>query len=1160
MPSAKYCWDFRTLSKEHGTGDLHSKTVQNTGNASSSITAVIKSDSLDILANANGLQFNNSAWGSENQRVELEGIMTFTEDMTFEYVFKGNFLSWDDWTHIRKHLWVSLFSFKPNGSSSPTNPHISMQKFGLNLTYKTHWSNLWTKAIQPKHGKSYGANTILANQESAEEYIHTLISCTSNGSTIYLNGHKLEGAGRGPTIPSTLDVTTNILGGNSTQGTMSYFKIYDSSLNDTDASSAYTDFLTTSGIDISLDIVPPVVIPEPKLVYDFDFRTLKSISGQSTDGLSLSSTVSGTQTATISGCTASSDGIYMYNSAWGSHSDKINLPPMKFQHNMTLEYVFKWQQHGSNWDTHGQHLWPTLMSFKPDDGNNISIGGRGKSEVLRFNHHYTNIESSFLTEGNISGITQDVFSHVVITSNENTGGQADDIGVIMYIDGVKRGQNVWMKIDNKIHTTNKIGGDDAVIGTLKYLKIYDRDYDASGVKVLYDNYVDPNIRKGLTSTALKKSAINQLGISGTLLDNISFNNIIGGKGDVSGTSIADILRILSERLEDGVPGGKLLDGRASVIKIAFNEHPNMTSFSMSADDLQLENHFKNTDITSVRVVKSGYEFNYSTLTTEGIYIAFDDNQLSRVKLTDEVTLIIKRSDNAITELPFIEYRHTITINDIWVNDWGDHQLANSNIEVEMEVTFKQYTHRKDSSGSQALIGDLNFDKTNKLDYLLPGDKLKITISGVTDSFYFMIGSFHTDVPESAESKAATALVNASVSVATKAVIGLPLSDQTAIIEVANTLINKTSDLKTNLEIFTPSASLTAEGKTSTKRRSINFAQESALTSIKDTLNTASTSVAKAVQRSTIIDNLKTALNLIITSSNVDSIELTADKLVLTGDYLDTDPIVVAKAGTTVTDPIGTDPVNFYSTLSVSGEHVWREYNAGVIDGKSVFAIKIYRNDVSDGSGGYNEHYELSVSGTDVAWSDIGISNTDGYPDWSTRFTASTGAGYLIPGDRINFIGAQNGDTNPIYIIIGSAESGGGAGSDTICFLGDTKVQTDQGLVEIRNLTNKYTILGNRVKKIVKVMNKDNTMVFVCKHALGKNIPNKNTYISRNHGIFINGILIRARDLVNGKTVQEHERKREFIYNVLLDTYAILNVNNMPCESLNPADIMVQKYL
>ena len=136
-----------------------------------------------------------------------------------------------------------------------------------------------------------------------------------------------------------------------------------------------------------------------------------------------------------------------------------------------------------------------------------------------------------------------------------------------------------------------------------------------------------------------------------------------------------------------------------------------------------------------------------------------------------------------------------------------------------------------------------------------------------------------------------------------------------------------------------------------------------------------------------------------------------------------------------------------------------------------------------------------------------------------------------------------------------------AATGAACFLGPTKVKTDQGLIAFNQLTKYNTISNLKIKKVTKMYNSDDNLIFIKKHAFGKNIPNKNTYIGRNHGIYIDGKLVRARDLINKNSVQQHVRRvNDMIYNVLLEKYSIMYINNMPCETLNENDPAMLKYI
>ena len=150
------------------------------------------------------------------------------------------------------------------------------------------------------------------------------------------------------------------------------------------------------------------------------------------------------------------------------------------------------------------------------------------------------------------------------------------------------------------------------------------------------------------------------------------------------------------------------------------------------------------------------------------------------------------------------------------------------------------------------------------------------------------------------------------------------------------------------------------------------------------------------------------------------------------------------------------------------------------------------------------------------------------------------------------------------------------GTGNICFLGSEKVETDQGKIRFDKLTTSHTIFGKTIKKIAKVFNSDASLIFISKHAFGNKIPNKNTYISRNHGVYLDKKfteanklephihpfilniagknMVRAINLIKMKKILEVSRsKRDLLYNVMLEEEGKMIVNGILCETLNPQD-------
>jgi len=157
------------------------------------------------------------------------------------------------------------------------------------------------------------------------------------------------------------------------------------------------------------------------------------------------------------------------------------------------------------------------------------------------------------------------------------------------------------------------------------------------------------------------------------------------------------------------------------------------------------------------------------------------------------------------------------------------------------------------------------------------------------------------------------------------------------------------------------------------------------------------------------------------------------------------------------------------------------------------------------------------------------------------------------------------------------------GTGNICFLGSEKVETDQGKIRLDKLTTGHTIFGKTIKKIVRVINSDPSLIFISRHAFGNKIPNKNTYIGRNHGVYLDTRfietnklepqihpfildiagknIVRARNLIKMKKVMEVSRnKHDLLYNVLLEEHGKMVVNGILCETLNPHDSSVKNFI
>ena len=131
----------------------------------------------------------------------------------------------------------------------------------------------------------------------------------------------------------------------------------------------------------------------------------------------------------------------------------------------------------------------------------------------------------------------------------------------------------------------------------------------------------------------------------------------------------------------------------------------------------------------------------------------------------------------------------------------------------------------------------------------------------------------------------------------------------------------------------------------------------------------------------------------------------------------------------------------------------------------------------------------------------------------------------------------------------------------ICFPAGTPVQTDQGSLAIEKInSNKNTIRGKKIVAITKTVTIEDKIICIEKDALGPNIPSQKTFISRNHKLFYNKQMVKAKHLV-GKVEGVYNKKYngEILYNILLETHEKMMINNLIVETLDPSSIVAQLY-
>lgn len=145
------------------------------------------------------------------------------------------------------------------------------------------------------------------------------------------------------------------------------------------------------------------------------------------------------------------------------------------------------------------------------------------------------------------------------------------------------------------------------------------------------------------------------------------------------------------------------------------------------------------------------------------------------------------------------------------------------------------------------------------------------------------------------------------------------------------------------------------------------------------------------------------------------------------------------------------------------------------------------------------------------------------------------------------------------------DEGGGTPGLPVCFTAGTLIDTPNGPVAIEDLKSGDIVLGSSGHRVVKWLgwrqyqlqsprfteaHRKNIMpVRLRAHALSDNVPSRDIILSPWHHLYIDGVLIKANRLINGRTiVQESKMSRVTYYHLELDQFDVVQAHNVYSES------------
>ena len=188
-------------------------------------------------------------------------------------------------------------------------------------------------------------------------------------------------------------------------------------------------------------------------------------------------------------------------------------------------------------------------------------------------------------------------------------------------------------------------------------------------------------------------------------------------------------------------------------------------------------------------------------------------------------------------------------------------------------------------------------------------------------------------------------------------------------------------------------------------------------------------------------------------------------------------------------------------------------------------------------------------------------STDGGSTFSSTISTTT--------NSIQITGLTNSTT---YQVVIRAVNGVGAGASSntvyvttttpfidICFPAGTPIDTDQGSIPIENLIPcQHTINEKPIIHVSQTLSFDSYWVCFEKHALGRNQPFEHTRMSPDHQVEYKGNMVKAHTLLGkGLAVNKEPFVEDILYNVMLENYGTLCVNNLICETLDPLHPLVR---
>jgi hypothetical protein len=129
---------------------------------------------------------------------------------------------------------------------------------------------------------------------------------------------------------------------------------------------------------------------------------------------------------------------------------------------------------------------------------------------------------------------------------------------------------------------------------------------------------------------------------------------------------------------------------------------------------------------------------------------------------------------------------------------------------------------------------------------------------------------------------------------------------------------------------------------------------------------------------------------------------------------------------------------------------------------------------------------------------------------------------------------------------------------TACFVTGTRILTDRGEVAVEALVvgDQVALAGGGFRGVqwvghrhMAAFNEHDRPFCVRAHSFGRDLPARDLFISPEHAIFTEGVLIPVRHLALGDAIAQIDAEDICYYHILLDRHEVILAEGLACESL-----------